>query len=103
MLSGKYKSVGKILYGDSIKSLQKFDKPIDLFINDSDHSADYEYNEYVTVKDLLTSNSILLGDNSRGSEKLATFSSENDRKFLYFPEQPKNHWYPGAGIGISYN
>ncbi|MHA2276679.1 MAG: class I SAM-dependent methyltransferase [Candidatus Kariarchaeaceae archaeon] len=103
LLSGIYKSIGKILYGDSIKSLEKFDKPVDLFINDSDHSSDYEYKEYLTIKNLLTENSIILGDNSHSSEKLAYFSGENKRNFLFFQEKPKNHWYPGAGIGISYN
>jgi hypothetical protein len=24
------------------------------------------------------------------------------RNFVFFKEQPKAHWYPGAGIGISY-
>jgi hypothetical protein len=38
-----------ILYGDSIESLAKLDESIDLFINDSDHSAEYEAREYITV------------------------------------------------------
>jgi hypothetical protein len=40
-LSGEYASCGKILYGDSLKSHETLDK-IDVFINDSDHSAEYE-------------------------------------------------------------
>jgi hypothetical protein len=24
------------------------------------------------------------------------------RAFLFFREQPQDHWYPGAGIGIAY-
>ena len=36
-----YSENGKILYGDSIESL-KLNAEIDLFINDSDHSAEYE-------------------------------------------------------------
>ena len=46
LFSGDYADYGSILYGDSIESLTKFDGTIDLFINDSDHSADYEANEY---------------------------------------------------------
>ena len=34
--------------------------------------------------------------------KLSVFSKENGRKFIFFKEQPLNHWYPGAGIGISF-
>ena len=44
-LSGEYARFGKILYGDSLKSLEAMDK-IDVFINDSDHSAEYEQAEY---------------------------------------------------------
>ena len=40
-----YNRQGQILYGDSIESLKGLDREIDLFINDSDHSADYEARE----------------------------------------------------------
>lgn len=102
LLSGKYKEVGAIMYGDSIESLRKFDRVIDIFINDSDHSPDYEYREYLTIRDRLGEGAIILGDNSHASDRLARFSRENHRKFLFFQEVPKDHWYPGAGIGISF-
>jgi predicted O-methyltransferase YrrM len=102
LLKGKYQEIGRILYGDSIGSLSKFNETIDLFINDSDHSTTYEYKEYLTIKDKITDKSILLGDNSHCTDKLSVFSIETDRDFLFFQEQPKNHWYPGGGIGISF-
>jgi len=102
LLTGKYSTVGKIIYGDSIKSLTEFDGPIDLFINDSDHSTDYEYREYLTIRNKLSKDAIILGDNSHGSNKLSLFSSETGRDFLFFHEQPLDHWFPGAGIGISF-
>jgi len=102
LLSGKYKSVGEILYGDSIESLSKLNENIELFINDSDHSAEYEYQEYLTIEDKISDNAVILGDNSHVTDKLALFSNKTNRKFLFFKETPLNHWYPGAGIGISY-
>lgn len=102
LLTGEYQTVGKILYGDSIETLSKMTDKIDFFINDSDHSADYEYREYQTIKDKLSDNAIILGDNAHVTDKLSRFSIENDRDFLYFQEQPKNHWYPGAGNGFSF-
>lgn len=102
LLSGKYKEGGEILFGDSIESLKAFEQEIDLFINDSDHSADYEYNEYLTIKPKLGEKSIILGDNSHCTDKLARFSMAENRHFLFINEVPKDHWYPGAGIGISY-
>lgn len=102
LLGEKYKSVGEIIYGDSIVSLNKFDKKIDLFINDSDHSPSYEYQEYQTIKNKLNPGAIILGDNSHVTDELLKFSIENDRMFIFFKEEPKDHWYPGAGIGISF-
>ena len=96
-----YTSVGEILYGDSIQSLIAFERPIDLFINDSDHSAEYEYREYLTIQDKLSKNGAILGDNSHASASLPRFCAETRRPFIFFREQPKDHWYPGAGIGIS--
>jgi Methyltransferase domain len=102
LLSGVYQSVGKILYGDSIETLSKMNDKIDFFINDSDHSADYEYREYQIIKDKLSDNAIILGDNAHVTDKLSQFSIEQNRDFLYFQEQPKSHWYPGAGNGFSF-
>jgi hypothetical protein len=102
ILTDKYKEVGHILYGDSIKSLSQFSEKIDLFINDSDHSSEYEYQEYLTIQKLMTEKTIILGDNSHCTDKLLVFSNETNRNFLFFQEVPLDHWYPGAGIGISY-
>ncbi len=102
LLQDKYAENARILYGDSIESLKNLDNKIDLFINDSDHSTDYEYREYLTIKNLIDDNSVILGDNSHFSDKLIKFSIEEDREFLFFQEKPLNHWYPGGGIGISF-
>lgn len=102
LLSGDYEKYGQILYGDSITSLAQFDGTIDLFINDSDHSASYEAKEYLTIADKLSESAVILGDNSHCTDKLFQFSLQTDRQFIYFQEKPKNHWYPGGGIGISF-
>lgn len=93
--------VGKILYGDSIESLKRLDK-IDLFINDSDHSADYEAREYETILSRLSPGGIILGDNAHCTNRLQRFSIANGRRFLFWEEKPAGHWYPGAGIGVSF-
>ena len=102
LLSGKYSAVGKILVGDSIESLSGFAGTVDLFINDSDHSAEYEGREYEVIAPKLSAKAILLGDNSHVTDKLAVFSRKTGRNFIMFHEKPKDHWYPGAGIGISF-
>ncbi len=102
LLQGKYSEVGKIVYGDSIESLKSLNQRIDLFINDSDHSAEYEAREYDTIRSMLTDHAIVLGDNAHSSESLYQFASRTGRKFLFFPERPESHWYPGAGIGCAF-
>jgi predicted O-methyltransferase YrrM len=103
LLRPPYSEVGTFLFGDSIQSLRNFSHKIDLFINDSDHSAEYEYQEYRTVAEKLSETAIVLGDNSHVTPMLAKFAAERGMKFLYFREVPKDHWYPGCGIGIAFN
>ena len=102
LLAGEYARFGRILYGDSIASLRAMDAPIDLFVNDSDHSADYEAAEYATIATKLSERAIVLGDNAHATDKLYRFSCETGRDFVFFREAPLDHWYPGAGIGISF-
>jgi len=102
LLDGEFKKFGEIQYGDSIESLEKIDEKIDLFINDSDHSSLYEEQEYEVIKDKMYQKGIILGDNSHITDKLSNFSAKYNRKFIFFKEDPENHWYPGAGIGISF-
>jgi len=101
LLDGPYREVGRILYGDSIESLRTLNR-IDLFISDSEHSADYEGREYETIAAKMTPGAIVLGDNAHITSELSRFSARHGRRFLFFKEQPENHWYPGGGIGISY-
>jgi len=102
LLGGRYAGVGQIVFGDAIATLQAFDKPIDLFINDSDHHAEHERREYEVVRGKLSSGAIVIGDNIHVTTELAEFSRREKRRFLYLPEMPKDHWYPGAATGLSF-
>lgn len=101
LLTENLKEFAEILYGDSVQSLLGFNQKIDLFINDSDHSAEYEALEYATIENKLSPKGLVLGDNSHVTTKLFEFSQKNLRPYLIFREEPKDHWYPGAGIGMS--
>jgi len=102
LLTGVYKKYGKILYGDSITSLASLEHIIDIFINDSDHSAEYENQEYLTIANKINEKSIILGDNAHVDDVLLNFALQTNRRFSFFREQPLNHWYSGAGIGAAY-
>jgi hypothetical protein len=98
-----YDGCGRIAYGDSIETLQRLDQPIDLFINDSDHSAQYEGREYASVAGKLGPDAIVLGDNAHITSELFKFSLDTRRQFLFFAERPMDHFYPGAGIGAAFH
>jgi len=101
LLGGPYADVGRIAYGDSIASLRQIAEPVDLFINDSDHSAAYEAGEYEVISPRLSERALILGDNAHVTEELAKFAVATGRRFLFFREQPADHFYPGGGIGIA--
>ena len=102
LLGDAYATCGKIILGDSIESLGAMDELIDLFIHDSDHSAEYEAQEYSAIENKLSESAIVLSDNAHVTDELLRFAERTNRQFLFFKEQPADHWYPGAGIGAAF-
>src|SRR4051812_28594469 len=102
LLAPPYDEVGKIVYGDSLASIAAMSDPIDFFIHDSDHSEEHEWNEFQAVKPKLAKGALVLSDNSDMTSKLLEFAQQTGREFLYFAEKPKNHWWPGDGIGVAF-
>jgi predicted O-methyltransferase YrrM len=102
LLTEPYSQVGKVLFGDSIETLLGFPDPVDVFVNDSDHSAIYEAKEYRVIEPKLSPSAIIIGDNAHATDALVKFAKETGRQFLFFKEEPANHWYPGAGIGFGF-
>ena len=92
---------GKIIISDTALVINGLSEKIDLFISDGDHSSEFEWNELNALSNKLSQKSYVLSDNSHTSGVLAEWSVQNNRKFLFFKEEPDGHWYPGAGIGIS--
>lgn len=103
LLCGPYAQAGEILYGDSIDSLRGMQDMIGVFVNDSDHSAAYELEEYNTILPRLLPASVILSDNAHVTSSLYEFSKAHGRDFLFWKEEPLNHWYPGGGIGFSFH
>ena len=100
LIGDQYAGVIERVINDSLLAISKINQ-IDLFIHDSDHSAEHEAREFEILQSRLTADGIVLSDNSHVTTELAKWSLRNNRRFMYFAEQPLNHWYPGAGIGVS--
>jgi predicted O-methyltransferase YrrM len=102
LLAEPYKKYCQIFIGDSIESLKKFDKPTDIFLHDSCHEPDYEWAEFMAIEPRLHPASLVLSDNSLLTSKLLEFGQRLGKSFLYFQDQPKDHWWPGDGIGTTF-
>lgn len=97
-----YKSYGRILLGDSVELLKKFPEPVDIFLHDSDHRPEYEWAEFLAIEPRLHANSIVMSDNSQQTSKMFEFAERIGKSFLYFQDQPRDHWWPGDGIGAAF-
>ena len=100
LIQGRHLHNTEQIIKSSLSVIKEIDQ-IDLFIHDSDHSQNYESKEYELVQSCLSKQGYVLSDNSHVTNSLSNWSLINGRNFMYFSEQPLNHWYPGAGIGIS--
>lgn len=102
LISGAYADVTRIERGDSLATIEQFQETVDLFIHDSDHSAEHEAAEFRAVADHLAPSAIVLSDNSHITFELPKWADETGRTFAFFREAPEDHWYPGAGIGAAW-
>ncbi|NGM12061.1 O-methyltransferase [Verrucosispora sioxanthis] len=91
-----------LVIGDSVESITALDRPVDLFLHDSDHSRAYERREFAAVESKLAPGAMLLTDNVTHTNVLAEHAERTGRRFLAYRETPANHWYPGDGIGVAW-
>ena len=87
--------------GDSAALLAGL-KDVDMFLHDSLHTYDHETRELATVEANLRPNAIVLSDNAHESSALADWAERTGRNYLFFKEQPSDHWWPGDGIGAAW-
>ncbi|MER7165527.1 class I SAM-dependent methyltransferase [Micromonospora sp. NPDC000207] len=97
-----WSEVVDLVIGDSIASLDALDRPVDLFLHDSDHSRAHEKREFDAVEAKLAPGAILLTDNVTATNVLAEHAERTGRRFLAYRETPARHWYPGDGIGVAW-
>lgn len=101
LLDSSDKDKISLLIGDSVQSINSINE-IDFFIHDSDHSAEHEKKELEAIEGKLSSNAFVLSDNSHVTNELYNWSKKMGRKYVFIKEVPKDHWYGGGGVGISY-
>lgn len=95
-------SVVDLVIGDSIASIAALDRPVDIFLHDSDHSVTHERREFETIEAKLAPGALLLTDNVTTTNVLAEHAERTGRRFLAYRETPAGHWFPGDGIGAAW-
>ena len=95
-------AVVDLVIGDSIASIAALDRPVDLFLHDSDHHTAHERREFQAVEPKLAPGALLLTDNVTITNVLAEHAEATGRRFLAYRETPAGHWFPGDGIGIAW-
>lgn len=76
---------------------------VDIFLHDSLHTYDYETRELDAVEPNLSRGAIVLSDNAHQSAALSDWAERTGRHYLFFKEQPAQHWWPGDGIGAAWS
>jgi Methyltransferase domain len=78
-------------------------KDVGIFLHDSLHTYDHETGELTAVEPNLRSDAIILSDNAHDSSALSDWAERSGRRYLFFKEQPRDHWWPGDGIGAAWS
>ena len=87
--------------GSSIEELATM-RDVDVFLHDSWHTYDFETKEFTAVEPNLRPGAIILSDNAHDSSALSDWAERTGRHYLFFKEHPRNHWWPGDGIGAAW-
>ena len=101
LIGGHWGEVVDRRTGNSIELLGEL-SDIDLFLHDSLHTYEYEAQELAAVAPNLRPGAIVLSDNAHASSALSDWAERTGRHFLFFKEQPAEHWWPGDGIGAAW-
>jgi hypothetical protein len=93
-----------LIISDSVSALNGLaanNELVELFVHDSLHSYEHETREYTALSRTLSSRGVIISDNAHSTDALRDFSVKHNRRYAFWRERPKDHFYPGAGIGIS--
>jgi hypothetical protein len=97
------RSYHKLVIGNALTELPAAigDRPVGLFIHDSDHRYAHETAEFDLISARTEPGSVLLSDNAHGGTAFRDFCKRRGLEFRFWKEVPMRHFYPGAGIGLA--
>ena len=100
-IAGEYADVVDRVIGDSLQGPRGAARPVDLFLHDSLHTFEHETAE-LTPAAATDATGACCCPTTPTAATLSWLRQEDGRSFLFFQEVPKDHWYPGDGIGAAW-
>lgn len=100
--SAPWSEVVDLVVGDSLDVIGGLERPVDLFLHDSDHTIKHEQREYAAIEPKLAPGALLVSDNAMKTDVLPVYAEKTGRRFLAYRETPADHWFPGDGIGVAW-
>jgi hypothetical protein len=76
-------------------------RKVGMLIHDSDHTYECERFEFETALATASDPIALISDNAHATSALPDLAAERELPYGYFHEEPRDHFYPGAGLGIA--
>ncbi|MCG8632230.1 MAG: hypothetical protein MI863_00300 [Desulfobacterales bacterium] len=98
LIPDRYSEQVEIVIGDSLESLKKIDGKIDVFIHDS---FVHQLEEYETALSKSSDQALLVSGESRTTDCLFRFASENSLDFWIWHEEVKNSFITASGLGFA--
>lgn len=92
----------QVLIGDALTMLPGVlkERGVGMFIHDSDHRYEHETAEFELMSGYAAPGAALISDNAHAGTAFRDFCARNGIDFRFWREQPRDHFYPGAGIGL---
>jgi hypothetical protein len=94
----------QVVIGDVRETLPRelHGRTVELFVHDSLHTYEHERFELEVIYAHSGATGVTaISDNAHATTALADFSAELGAEFVLFREQPVEHFYPGAALGIA--
>lgn len=100
LLPPEFSDIVRLHRGDTVAFVAELDQVIDLFIHETIPLPAHESRQFSILEGRLSPNGVVFS--AWLTEAFATFARQSDRRLLPLPEQPRDHWYPGATLAMAY-
>ena len=90
-----------VVIGNTLRDIAALEQPVDMFIHDSDHRYAHETAELEAIEGVAAPRAALMTDNAHATTAFHDFCVARGLTPWVFIEAPRDHFYPGAGMGLA--